>query len=243
MSGTIKLPAAEVAWLLRGALAAASRDDVTPVLAAVEWRIEGGRATVTSTDRYRVHQLYSKHLIGDDVADAPAEGTFLMHRSQAARLLKSLPTRRGDLAPATVELTWIDAEQLPVGHTGRIGRRFCGSIHFDIDFDGTGEGERLAHDAAQVRGNFPPVDRLFPSDEAAADGDFMPQIAMQPEFLADTRWLRSGHGSLRFVVPRIPEGKPKVAPVLVVNTEGTARALIQPIMMHATGSEWKVYGS
>ncbi len=240
MSGSIRLPAAEAAWMLRGALAAASRDDVTPVLTAVEWTVGDGRATVTTSDRYRVHQLYSKHLIGDDDAEVPAAGTFLMHRSQATRLLKSLPSRRGDLACASVDLTWTDAEPIPAGHTGKIAARHHGSIRFEIDFDGTDAGERLAHSAPQVRGNFPPVARLFPED-APTEGEFMPQIGLQPEFLADTRWLRSGFGSLRFIVPRIPEGAPKLAPVLVVNTEGTARALIQPVLLSV--AQWKAYGA
>ena len=37
MSGSIALPAHEAEWLLRGALAAASKDVVTPVLCAVHW--------------------------------------------------------------------------------------------------------------------------------------------------------------------------------------------------------------
>lgn len=222
MSGSIRMRAAEVEWLLRGALVAASKDDVTPVLCAVEWTIEDGRATVTATDRYRVHQLYAKHLRDDD-ADAPAEGRFLMSRAQATLLLKSIPRRN---VRALVDLTWIDAEPLPDRHTGTVARRYRGSIRFDVASDETADAEHLAHDAAQVRGNFPPVARLF--GETAEEGELMPVLRLQPEFLADTRWLRTGRGSLRFTVPRIPEGKPKLAPVLVVNTEGTARALIQP---------------
>lgn len=240
MSGSIKLPAVVVEWLLRGALAAASKDDVTPVLCAVQWSVENGRVSVLATDRYRVHQLYSKELIGDDELDVPAEGRFLMGRDQAMLLLRSLPKRSAPL-PGVVELTWVDAVPLPTGHTGRIPRSAHGSLRFDVaSHDGT-DAEHLIHDGWQVRGKFPPVGRLF-DDAANAEGDLVHDVALTPEYLADTRWLRSGHGSLRFVMPRAKDGVAGMFPVLVMNTEGTARALIQP-HVKAAGGPWKEYGA
>lgn len=56
-----------------------------------------------------------------------------------------------------------------------------------------------------------------------------------PALRADTRWLRSGIGALRFVLPTAAE-KGKFQPVLVVNTEGTARGLVQPnLLLDARG--------
>ncbi|OAZ40920.1 hypothetical protein A9Z40_02980 [Microbacterium arborescens] len=230
MSGTITLRAAQADWLIRAAIVAASKDDVTPVLCAVQWAIADGRATLTATDRYRAHQAYAP--LVDDDADNPAAGSFLMDRAQAALLLKMIPRR--DPA-AKVTLTWTDAEPLPAGHSGKIAKRHHGTITWLIE---GGKGETFMHEAPQVRGNFPPVGRLFP-DEGSTEGEAVAQIGLSPALLADTRWLRSGHGSLRFIVPRTTESV-KLGPMLVVNTEGTARALIQPNVLVG---ESKRYGA
>lgn len=233
MSGSVKLQGTAIEWLLRGALAAASKDDVTPVLCAVHWVIGDGRVTVTATDRYRVHQLH---------VPAPAgtpDGEFLMTRHQAALLLKSWHTPRREHRSQVVVLSWTDPEPQPADPTAgryprgkvspQVARRYSGSIAFDIFASDEDGADRISHDAAQVRGTFPPVGRLFPDETDG--GEPVNQLLLAPEYLAATAFLRSGFGSLRFVFPRVKEGEPQAAraqPLLVVNTEGTARALIQP---------------
>lgn len=221
MSGSVKLPRAQVDWLLRGALAAASTDDVTPVLCAVKWTIADGRATVLATDRYRVHQLYVR------VPDGTPDGEFLMDRFQASMLLRLRHSNARRLAGEVVELTWTDPEALPTPAPRKFTRRYCGTIRFDIHAGEGDEADVLSHTAAQVRGNFPPVGRLFVE---LGEGERVTQMMLTPEYLSAVRHLRENRGELlRFLVPPNPETKDavgKLQPMLVLNTAGTARALI-----------------
>lgn len=242
MSGSVKLPGTAVEWLLRGALAAVSKDDVTPVLCAVHWTIADGRVTVTSTDRYRVHQLFVPAPKGTP------DGEFLMDRRQAVLLQKSWHTPRRTYQSQAVVLTWTDPEPrpaagLPVGRvTPKMARRYSGSLTFDIFATDEDGADRITNDSAQVRGTFPPVGRLFPDEPK--EGEPVNQLLLAPEYLSATRYLRSGFGALRFVFPRVKADDPaaaKVQPLLVVNTEGTARALIQPNIL--PGLAPKEYGA
>lgn len=238
MSGSVKLPLSAVQWLLRGSVVAASKDDVAPVLCAVHWTIADGRVTVTATDRYRVHQLFVPAPKGTP------DGEFLMSRHQAMVLLKSGHMPRSMHPGQVVVLTWTDAEPVPNGLTvdrRKPQRRYAGSIAFDVLSHDGDDPDVIGHDSAQVRGNFPPVGRLFVPEDG--EGEAVDQLMLQPEFLSDTRYLRSGQGSLRFIMPRGKEGDQahRAMPLLVVNTEGTARAMIQPFVLSMTGA--KEYGA
>lgn len=240
MNGWIRLPLAQVEWLIRGALAAASKDDITPVLTCIHWVVADGRVTVTSTDRYRVHQLHV-----DAPKNAP-DGSFLMQREQASRLLASKHTPRSLYPHQVVDLSWVDGVSegapMPRKPDAAAKRRASGSIRFDVFASDSPGAEVISYEGLQVRGIFPPVGRLFP--ESVETGERSATLVLNPEFLSATRWLRTGRGSLRFTMPTVNDenGEPKKgpSPVLVVNTEGTARALIQP---HVATSEWKEYGA
>lgn len=247
MSGKITLAQHEAEWLLNGALAAASKDDVTPVLCAVQWEVEGGRVTVTATDRYRVHQLHVK-------TESTASGSFLMSRRQAEALLKSWHLPRSRFPGQKVDLEWEDGDQaeaegvrkLSYADARKLDRdperilRIAGRLTFTTYVPHDPTGARITYTAAQVRGTFPPVARLFPTEAELKDGEPVSMLALDPTLLSGTRWLRSGYGSLRFVVPAARENV-KAQPILVVNTEGTARALVQPVLM--SHAEWKEYGT
>ena len=167
------------------------------------------------------------------IGDTAIEGEFLMPRTQAALLLRSWHTPRRAYRDQVVELAWEDAEPLAKGATGRIDRRYLGTVRYTILASRDADADRISHEGAQVFGTFPPVDRLFP--EEPVEGDTARQMSFNPELLADTRWLRSGIGALRFVFPTAAE-KGKFQPVLVVNTEGTARGLVQPnLLLDARG--------
>jgi len=233
MSGTVRLSADNVRWLLRGALAAASKDDVTPVLCAVKWTVADGRVTVLATDRYRVHQLFAPAAPNAD------EGEFLMSRHQAELLLRTKHSSARANVGEVVDLTWTD----PVG-TAPFGERstraVTGSIRFDVlEFDSP-EADQITHVSQQVRGNFPPVARLFPDSADASDEGRLSMFALNPEFLSAMRHLRT-HPSqpLRFITPKQQEHANKL-PVIVENVDGTARALIQPNMLF---DSWKRYGA
>lgn len=233
MSGSVKLPRAQVDWLLRGALAATSKDDVSPVLCAVQWKIADGRATVIATDRHRVHQLYVR------VPDGTPDGEFLMDRFQAELLLRLRHSNARRLSGEVVELTWTDAEPLPDPAPPRYTRRHCGSLRFDIIASGDDDADVISHTAALVRGNFPPVDRLFAD---FGEGVRATEMLLTPEYLSAARHLRQDRGELlRFLVPPIRDtAASRQQPLLILNTAGTARALIQPGMQI---KEAKDYGT
>lgn len=233
MSGTVKLPAHQAEWLIRGALAAASKDDVTPVLCAVQWTIADGRVTVTSTDRYRIHQLFVP------APEGTADGEFLMHREHAAWLLKAWHAPRRIFREQMVYITWTDPDgsKAPPARKSRTAevRKAHGTTRFDVYAYDHPDADVVSYERLQVAGNFPPVARLFP-DEADLDGEPVAQAGFVPELIGDTRHLRTGYGSLRFITVRTPTDDVKrtpnrQAPMLVVNTEGTARALIQPNLL------------
>lgn len=116
----------------------------------------------------------------------------------------------------------------------------AGSIQFDVwAFDGT-DADRFTHVSDQVRGNFPPVARLFPDGTEKADEGTLRTFALNPDYLAAMRHLRTSPGEpLRFIAPK-PTESAKTPPVIVENIQGTARALIQPNLIFDT---WKRYGS
>ncbi|WP_295035744.1 hypothetical protein [uncultured Microbacterium sp.] len=231
MSGSVKLPRDEVDWLLRGALAAASKDDVTPVLCAVQWTIADGRVTVLATDRYRVHQLYVRAPKGTP------DGEFLMDRSQADLLLRLRHSNARRLAGEVVELTWTDAETLPDPAPRKVARRYCGTLRFDIIAHDGADADVLSHTTEQVRGTFPAVGRLFDAS-SESESERASEMALDPEYVSAARHLRVDRGEpLRFIIPARSEQDAQIAggsrrrPVLILNGSGTARALIQPNLM------------
>lgn len=233
MSGTIRLGRLEAEWLFRGALVAASTQDVTPLICAVKLTVKADRLTAIATDRYRVHQLFVP------VRPGAPDGEFVMSRHQVQRLLRSWHGSRSMLPDQVVDLTWDDRDpDAPTGVGTPVTPAHTGWVEYTVRSDMTDAAELISHGAPQVTGMFPPVERLFPDDPADEAAGPVSQMFLDPAFLADTRYLRSGQGSLRFVIPRLGAKGAQQA-VLVVNTEGTARALIQP----QSTREWEVYGN
>ncbi|SJM54874.1 hypothetical protein [Agrococcus casei] len=233
MSGTIRLARAEAEWLFRGALAATSDQDVTPIICAVKLTVKNDRVTAIATDRYRVHQLFVP------VAPGAPDGEFVMSRRQVQRLLKSWHGSRSLFPDQVVDIAWEDRDPNATTKVGMpVTPKHTGWVEFTVLSDLTDAAELISHGAPQVRGPYPPVERLFPDDPSDQSTEPVSQMFLDPAFLADTRYLRSGQGSLRFVVPRAG-AKGSHQAFLVVNTEGTARALIQP---QRPARDWEVYG-
>ncbi|WP_158685476.1 hypothetical protein [Microbacterium halophytorum] len=232
-TGSIRLPRHEAEWLIRGALAAASTDDVTPMLRAVHVTVAGGRVTATATDRYRVHQLYVT------IDDAETTGQFLVDVQHAKRLLRSWHTPAALYREQVVVLSWTDPEPLPKGHTGRIPRSACGTITFEILADGNDpDADRLTYEVAQVRlttpGFFDKLTTLFANvaDDVDGDGDVLRDISLDTKLIAATKWLNTdSFAPMRFTIPR--KGATKAKPLIITNGSGTARALIQPSLLHS----------
>lgn len=204
----VRIPRAEAEYALKVALAAVSKDDVTPVLTAVHWLVEDGKVTLTATDRYRVHQATVKGLDNEDT------GEFLMQASQVKWLAtqKHQPVRA--YTDQFVEIEWFEIEGAPMVTARVIAADFGGAPAFSYTVEG-------------IKGNFPPVSRLFP-EKQDADVPRAPFVGLNPVFLAALKVMqRYSNEPLKMWSP-IASEKNRQAPVVIETQGGDARALIQP---------------
>lgn len=112
---------------------AASRDDVTPVLTGVQLEVSGTQLSLVATDRYRVA-----------LRDIPWDGG----------------TAASDEATAAL---------VPARTLTEVGKTFSHGGQISISFSGAGDREIIAFTSGDktvtsllIKGNFPPVRRLFP---------------------------------------------------------------------------------
>ena len=125
--------AAEFATAIAQVAFAASRDDVTPVLTGVQLEVTGNDLSLVATDRYRV-------------------------------ALRETPFDSGSVATDESTTALVPARTLT-----EVGKTFAHSGDIQISFSGTGDREIIAFTAGNktvtsllIKGNFPPVRRLFP---------------------------------------------------------------------------------
>jgi DNA polymerase-3 subunit beta len=111
---------------------AASRDDVTPVITGVQLEVNAGQISLVATDRYRVAVREITWAAGDD---APDVATALV----PARTLTEIGKTFGHAGSISVSITSSDEREL---------------IAFRAD--------RKTITSLLIKGNFPPVRRLFP---------------------------------------------------------------------------------
>ena len=111
---------------------AASRDDVTPVLTGVQLEVSGTQLSLVATDRYRVA-----------LRDVQWDGGATGEETASA------------LVPARTLI--------------EVGKTFAHSGDIQVTFSGSGDREIIAFTAGNktvtsllIKGNFPPVRRLFP---------------------------------------------------------------------------------
>jgi DNA polymerase III subunit beta len=129
-----RVPAEDFATAIAQVAFAASRDDVTPVLTGVQLEVAGNQLSLVATDRYRV-ALRDVAWDGGTVADD------------------------GDSTAALV----------PARTLTEVGKTFAHSGDIQVSFSGSGDREIIAFTAGNktvtsllIKGNFPPVRRLFP---------------------------------------------------------------------------------
>ena len=113
---------------------AASRDDVTPVLTGVQLEVTGNELSLVATDRYRVAL---REINFDSGAVAREEATTAL---------------------------------VPARTLTEVGKTFAHSGDIQMSFSGSGDREIIAFTAGNktvtsllIKGNFPPVRRLFPA--------------------------------------------------------------------------------
>ena len=127
------VPAEEFATAIAQVAFAASRDDVTPVLTGVQLEVSGTQLSLVATDRYRV-------------------------------ALRDIPWDGGGTASDEATTALVPARTLT-----EVGKTFAHGGDISIAFSGSGDREIIAFTAGNktvtsllIKGNFPPVRRLFP---------------------------------------------------------------------------------
>lgn len=127
------VPAEDFATAIAQVAFAASRDDVTPVLTGVQLEVSGTALSLVATDRYRV-------------------------------ALREIPWDGG--ASSSDEPT---TALVPARTLIEVGKTFAHGGDISIAFSGSGDREIIAFTAGNktvtsllIKGNFPPVRRLFP---------------------------------------------------------------------------------
>jgi DNA polymerase-3 subunit beta len=127
------VPAEEFATAIAQVAFAASRDDVTPVLTGVQLEVSGTQLSLVATDRYRV-------------------------------ALREIPWDGGGTASDEATTALVPARTLT-----EVGKTFAHGGDISIAFSGSGDREIIAFTAGNktvtsllIKGNFPPVRRLFP---------------------------------------------------------------------------------
>ncbi|WP_106815624.1 DNA polymerase III subunit beta [Microbacterium timonense] len=127
------VPADDFATAIAQVAFAASRDDVTPVLTGVQLEVSGTNLSLVATDRYRV-------------------------------ALREIPWDGGSAATEEGTTALVPARTLT-----EVGKTFAHGGDISIAFSGSGDREIIAFTAGNktvtsllIKGNFPPVRRLFP---------------------------------------------------------------------------------
>ncbi|NYF18088.1 DNA polymerase-3 subunit beta [Microbacterium sp. AK009] len=127
------VPAEDFATAIAQVAFAASRDDVTPVLTGVQLEVTDERLSLVATDRYRV-------------------------------ALREIPWDGGSAASDDTTTALVPARTLT-----EVGKTFAHGGDISIAFSGAGDREIIAFTAGNktvtsllIKGNFPPVRRLFP---------------------------------------------------------------------------------
>ncbi|MFI8595200.1 DNA polymerase III subunit beta [Microbacterium sp. NPDC078428] len=126
------VPSEDFATAIAQVAFAASRDDVTPVLTGVQLEVTGTTLSLVATDRYRVA-----------LREIPWDGGSAVAEDAAA------------LVPART--------------LQEVGKTFAHGSDIRIAFSGSGDREIIAFSSGErtvtsllIKGNFPPVRRLFP---------------------------------------------------------------------------------
>lgn len=127
------VPSEEFATAIAQVAFAASRDDVTPVLTGVQLEVTGNALSLVATDRYRV-------------------------------ALREIPWDGGGVASDESTTALVPARTLT-----EVGKTFAHGGDISIAFSGSGDREIITFTAGNktvtsllIKGNFPPVRRLFP---------------------------------------------------------------------------------
>lgn len=207
---TFALNVYDARYLAEVALAAASKDDITPIINAGCFDVEKDHVSVTATDRYRVHQAAAK-------LSRPAKPhRVVLSREALTWIVKNAAAFRG---------SFLDSPTLTISATeGSDGP----SVTITISAE---DGRSLTLNTFGVKGNYPPVSKLI--DNARAVDEAPGHAQLRLDFVGKTAALAHSKyesGRVKFTVSENPN---KPGPVLIEYADPETRevyatALVQP---------------
>ncbi|RLP73656.1 hypothetical protein D9V32_14085 [Mycetocola tolaasinivorans] len=164
--------------MVAGVVAAASSDDITPVICTVQWMLEPGELRLVATDRYRVHTaVVPVDYVGEPVSFL-ASRELMIWLQKNATTFERLYRNRAPVSPApsaTAPVVVSFTSPSPDSPTD------AGTIGFTVM--SPEPGGSLSRSEAAVRGNFPPVLRLI---EDARKAEFYPsEFVLKTKFMTD----------------------------------------------------------
>lgn len=207
---TITLDRSGARWFVDAALSSASTDDITPVICGARITVTGSNAEILSTNRYQVTRSQAA------LVESTGDHEFIMPRTALVWLGKNLAAF-GNYMSEYQRITITTTEER--------------ALSVEV-IEGTSIESRssLVWNGHTVKGNFPPVDRLF---EAARKSDPAPATArINLDLIAKVRVLASRHEApmLKFTFAADSDSK-KPGPLLVTFDTNT-EVLIQPNLNH-----------
>lgn len=212
------VPAIALRDLVAGILPAVSKDDITPVICAAEWIIEGNRLRLVATDRYRVHTSTL------DLPGKPKAGRFLVPRRALLWIWKN--ANFYGRSHSNEHLPVVDVELTIRNSTD------AGTVTFSVRQFAEDKVNVLRFTDDLVKGNFPPIYKLLETARTA-EPHAGPIPSVKLEFLAAADKLAQ-HGEYAPKLKFTAGSGNKPGPLLVsfagLGGAPYAEALIQPQM-------------
>lgn len=217
----INLP--DALYLAEVGLSGSSTDDITPVITASVWTLDGDTVTTVSTDRYRVHTAsITAPGVGNGYYGIPRDALTWLTKNRAYFRRGSSVTE--PVVTFDIEATTPDPQaEKKAGGIPMPAGTITLTIRDDVD------NRAISLRTNLVRGHFPPVHRLIEQAEAAESRDG--EVVLNIDFLGKTSALavsRSDQPRIKFTKS---DNLNKPGPVLVTYAQG--KAIIQPNLMVA----------
>lgn len=234
----IILIASEAQRLARGALAAASPDDVTPIITGAKLTVDAtGKVTMAATDRYRVHRIFTdavprpaENRTEDGLANIWDEGSVILPR-EALKWISANALKLKFYSHVVIEFEpYVEATYNPatLGELGRIRIEVRAGMP-----DGSllpDEEGMYAYACRPVAGRYPPVERLFDGLQWSSESNDK-GVLLNIDFVAGLKPLavrKGANARIRFTKPN-DYGKPgPVGFSFEDNGKVYADAIIQP---------------
>jgi len=216
-SNVLTITATDAKYLADAMLAAASRDNVTPLLCAARVYVDKDGVHAVATDRYRVHRVHLEAVKKNRAHEFVIDRTMLTWLARNALVFKAY----GSVVTFTTT---------PPGEGKDDKGLIRAEVRADADAD-DGYGT-LSRTGFPVRGTFPTVERLFA--EAEENVSDIGSVSLNLEFLAGLRPLTPMRGMTPLIrATQKPEYK-KPGPVwFTFEYDGKVRAeaLVQPNLL------------